>query len=160
LLALVLTLFVGQTQSLSQWRSAGMQMKRVVAAIGGFAGGIQDQQYALLLLPDHLRFALFARNAQGAIVMRPIQRADYLSRMAIVLSQDIEQWPQHLADGTITAFKGGRAFDAENFLGLYCWNPSLGKIVPLTPGGVWRNAGAWRAEAIRSFAPAGCLPPF
>lgn len=160
LLALVLILFVGQTQSLAQWRSAGMQMKRIVAAIEGFAGGIRDEQYALLLLPDHLRVALFARNAQGAIVMRPIQRADYLSRTAIVLGQDIDQWPQHLAGGKVSEFKGGRPFDPANFLGLYCWNPALGKIVPLTAAGVWRDGPAWRAEAARNFGPAGCLPPF
>src|SRR5262249_62305888 len=89
-LVLVLILFSGQTHSLSQWRSAAMEMNRIVGAIEGFAISVRDDQYALLLLPDHLHIALFARNAQGAIVMRPIQRADYLSRMAITLSGDIE----------------------------------------------------------------------
>jgi hypothetical protein len=159
-LAFVLILFAGQTQSLAQWHSASMQMERIVEAIEGFAVRVSDDQYALLLLPDHEGVAFFARNAQGAIVMRPVQHADYLSRMVVMLSADLEQWSRHLRGGEVSEFKAGRAFDPVNFLGLYCWNPALGKIISLTSGMPPPNARAWRQEAERNFVRAGCLPPF
>jgi hypothetical protein len=159
MLALVLILFAGQAQSVAQWHSAAMQMKRILGAIEGFAVTVRDDQYALLLLPDHQRIALFARNAQGAIVMRPIQRDDYLSRMAIMLSQDFAHWSELFARGKVSELKGGKPFDRADFLGLYCWNPSVGRIVPLTSGAFTADPGAWREAAERNFARAGCLSP-
>ena len=159
-LALVLVMFAGQSQSLAQWHSAGMQMKRILAAIEGFAGGVRDDQYALLLLPDHQRIALFARNAQGGIVMRPTQRADYLSRVAVMPSLDFAHWSQNLMGGKISELKAGAPFNPAGFLGLYCWNPSVARIVPLTSGAIAIDFRAWREAADRNFADAGCLSPF
>jgi hypothetical protein len=164
-MTLVIVLIIGQAHGMRQWHAAAREMKAIVGAIDGFAAGVRDDQYALLLLPDHIGIVVFARNAQGGIVMRPTQRRDRLDRVAPMLSDAFEEWSARLGDGrangiTMEMLKG-RAFDSGNFVGLFCWNRKRQAIVPLTGGGaIARDAEAWRREAEAKFAAAGCIAPF
>ena len=159
-LAFVALMGVAQAHSLALWRAAGQEMQRVIAAVGDFAPTLPRDAFALLLLPDREGSVWFARNAQGAIVMRPNQREDYLDRIAVMAGDDFADWSVHLTDGSVARFKGTPAFDAARFLGLYCWVPELGRVAPLTPPSVWADAAAWRAMA-RTYAPrVGCRASF
>ena len=57
--ALVALMIAGQAQSLSQWQTAGKQMKTIVAGVDAMASNVREDEYALLLLPDHIGVALF-----------------------------------------------------------------------------------------------------
>ena len=159
-LGFVALMALAQAHSLALWRAAGQEMQRVVAAVGAFAPTLPPERYALLLLPDREGSVWFARNAQGAIVMKPNQPEDFLDRIAVMAGDDFEDWSVHLTDGSIARFKGAASFDPARFLGLYCWVPELGRIAPLTPSTVWADAAAWRAMA-RTYAPrVGCRISF
>ena len=159
-LAFVALMGVAQAHSLALWRAAGQEMQRVIAAVSDFAPTLPHDAFALLLLPDREGSVWFARNAQGAIVMRPNQREDYLDRIAVMAGDDFADWSMHLTDGSIARFKGTPSFDAARFLGLYCWVPELGRIAPLTPPTVWADPAAWRTMA-RDYAPrVGCRTSF
>src|SRR5437764_2866596 len=127
-------MLAAQWDGLAQWHAASAEMQRVIAAVPAFADSIPPQAYRLLLLPDHVGMAPFARNAQGGIVMRPLQPVDYLDRMAGMTSDGFEGWTQHITGATIASLKGIPRFDPANFEGLYCWNPTRGSIVKLTSG--------------------------
>ena len=164
-MALAIVLLIGQAHGMRQWQAAAREMNSIVGAIEGFAAGVRDDQYALLLLPDHIGIVVFARNAQGGIVLRPTQLHNYLDRVAPMLSDAFEEWSARLghrnASGiTMEALKG-RAFDSGNFVGLFCWNRKRQAIVPLTGGGaIASDAVAWRREAEAKFTSAGCITPF
>ena len=158
--AFVALMAVAQAHSLALWRGAGDDMRRVVAAVAGFGPTLPRDGFALLLLPDRADSVWFARNAQGAIVMKPNQREDYLDRMAVMAGDDFDAWSAHLTDGSVARFKGVASFDPAHFLGLYCWVPELASIAPLTPPTVWADPAAWRAMA-RTYAPrVGCRASF
>jgi hypothetical protein len=162
---LVVVLVIGQSHGVRQWQAAAREMKAITGSIAPFAASVRDDQYALLLLPDHLGIALFARNGQGGIVMRPTQSRDYLDRVAPTLSDAFEEWSARLSQRTAVTITmqelKGHSFESANFVGLFCWNRKRQAIVPLTAGGaVARDAQAWRAEAEQNFAAAGCIPPF
>lgn len=159
-LALVGLMIAAQAHSLSQWQAAGQQMKEVVAGVDAMASTVREDQYALLLLPDHIGVALFARAAQDSIVMPPAQRNNYLPRMAVMVGTDFEVWSQYVTQGKVAELKGIPVFDPKNFVGLYCWNATRSAFVPLTTGGDARDAALWRATAKKNFAQAGCIPPF
>ena len=164
-LALIVVLVIGQAHGVRQWQAAAREMKAVTGSIAAFAASVRDDQYALLLLPDHIGIALFARNGQGGIVMRPTQRRDYLDRVAPTLSDAFADWSARLSlrTGVMITMEElkGRRFDPANFIGLFCWNRKRQAIVPLTTGGALAgDAQAWRSEAERNFAVAGCMPPF
>ena len=109
--ALVALLFAGQWQSLAQWQAAGRQMKEVIAGVDAVASSIRDDQFALLLLPDHIGVAMFARTAQDSIVIPPTQRQNYLPRMAVMVSEDFATWSRYITDGKIAEIKGTSTFD-------------------------------------------------
>jgi hypothetical protein len=159
--AFALLMLGGQAHSLSQWHFAAAQMKQIVSGIGNFAAKIADDQYALLLLPDHVGVALFARNAQGVLVERPTQRADYIDRMIVVTSADIQSWTDYAARGGVAKLKGAAFFDPAKFLGIYCWNVTTQSITQLTHGGAFVfDAATLRLHASQRFDEVGCLGPF
>jgi hypothetical protein len=100
-------LLVGQHGSLRQWQDAAALMRSVTAAIPGFVQGLDRRHYAALLLPDHVGAALVARNAEGALVMRPVQRSDYLDRVAGMTEFGIESWREALADHGLDLLRPG-----------------------------------------------------
>ncbi|HQR10052.1 MAG TPA: hypothetical protein PLW68_01890 [Casimicrobiaceae bacterium] len=153
-------MLAGQAHSLAQWQAAGRQMNDVIAGVERVAETLRDDQYALLLLPDHMGVALFARAAQDAIVMPPSQRRDYLPRMAVMISADFPAWSRYITQGQVAELKGVPKFDPANFVGLFCWNPSRASFVPLTDGSTAGDPGQWEAAARRNFDGAGCLEPF
>lgn len=158
-IALAALMLAGQTQSLVQWQSAGRVMRDVVAGVGRIAPTVGDDQYALLLLPDHIGVALFARSAQGAIGSPPMQAQDYLPRVAVMLGADFGLWSEYVVQGKIDHLKS-TTFDPARFLGLYCWNDAKREFVPLTGGELVGDAVRWRAEAQHNFRAAGCIEPF
>jgi len=158
--ALALLMLFGQAQSLAQWQAAGKQMKEVVAGVDRIAATIREDQYALLLLPDHIGVALFARAAQDVIVSPPMQRRDYLPRIAVMVSADFAPWSQYITEGKVAEIKGVSAFDPANFVGLYCWNETRSAFVPLTDGSAARDSALWLAAAKENFRQAGCISPF
>ena len=158
--ALLALLLVAQANSLRQWHSAGSVMADVVAGVGRVATTVPEDRYALLLLPDHIGVALFARTAQASIVGPPMQSRDYLPRMAPMLGIDFGHWSTLIADGEVARLKSAAAFDPVNFVGLFCWNPARRSFVPLTDGSLAREPARWEAAARANFAPAGCVEPF
>jgi hypothetical protein len=124
------------------------------------ASTVREDQYALLLLPDHIGVALFARAAQDAIVMPPTQRRNYLPRMAVMVSTDFSVWSQYITQGKVAELKGIPVFDPANFVGLYCWNATKSAFVTLTTGSVASDSALWLATAKKNFAQAGCITPF
>ena len=150
-----------QAHSLAQWHDAAAQMKPIVRSIDGFAATVGADQYALLLLPDHVGIALFARNAQEAIVNRPAQRVDHIDRIAVMTSNGFQTWSDEIAHDGVATRKGIAHFDPADFIGVYCWNAPTRSIVPLTPGGnLALDAAAWRRAATQGFSDAGCMEPF
>ncbi|HEX6004757.1 MAG TPA: hypothetical protein VFZ14_12245 [Burkholderiales bacterium] len=156
---LLVVMLYAQMRSVSQWQSAAREMQRIVAHVAPFAARIAPERYALLLLPDHIGPVPFARNGQGGIVLRPIQPEDYLDRMAVTTDPDLTGWSDHLQRGTIAGLKGLARFDPANLDGLFCWNPRLSAIVPLTGGDVARDPVRWRREVEARLPATGCLAP-
>jgi hypothetical protein len=157
---LVALMVAGQANGLLQWQAAGKQMKEVLAGVGRIAPTIREDQYALLLLPDHIGVALFARTAQGSIVSPPVQRQDYLPRVAAMVSADFALWSHFITHGKIAEFKNIPEFDPANFVGLYCWNATKAAFVPLTDGRVALDPELWLVTAKRNFPETGCIAPF
>jgi len=157
---LVALMLAGQANSLVQWQAAGKRMQEVIVGVEKFAPTIREDQYALLLLPDHIGVALFARSAQGPIVMPPMQRQDYLPRMAVMVSAHFALWSNFIAHGKIAELKAIPEFDPANFVGLYCWNPAKAAFVPLTDGRAALDSALWLATAKRNFPETGCISPF
>jgi hypothetical protein len=155
--ALLVAMLYSEAHSLGQWQAAGREMRRITDHISAFAERVPANGYALLLLPDHVGPVPFARNAQGAIVSRPTQPADYLDRMAVITDRDFEWWSEHLYDIASTRFAGSSRTDLAETTALYCWNPVSASIVRLPGGAIARDPAQWRRQAAERAGAAGCL---
>jgi hypothetical protein len=153
---LALTVY-GEAQSLRKWQAAAREMRQITRRVAAFAERVPHGGYALLYLPDHIGVALFGRNAQGGIVMRPTQPADYLDRMAVMTEEGFDEWSARLQRmaGPEKAYPAN--IDSLGKAALYCWNPRSGSIVPLTSGAASHDAAQWRREAAAKLPALGCL---
>ncbi len=156
--ALVAWLLVGQAGSLGQWQEAGREMNAVTRAVPAFAEGVGTAGYALLLLPDRIGAAVFARNAQGGIVSRPVQPENYLDRVAGMTQYDFASWRSHFRDGTIARLKGAASFDPARFAGVFCWSPGERRFVRVSAPGAIADPGDWEREVRSGVARSSCLP--
>ncbi len=150
--------FWGQWRLLSLWQMTADQMLRVTTAIPALANSIDDSQYALLLLPDHVKAVPFVRNAQGGVVMPPRQPISYQSKMAAMTTQAFEEWEHHMSSNTIGKLKGGTVvFDRADFSGVYCWIPSHGEFRRLNTMPYVDNARKWKIETLIEAKSISCL---
>ena len=151
-------MLVGQHGSVKQWQDAARQMRDVIAAIPTWAERRDPDEYALLLLPDHIGVALFARSAEGSIVDWPIQTRSYLNVAAGMTEPDIPGWRKHFPDGAIAQLKGVPHFDMERFVGVFCWSPAKRDFVQVSAGGPVVDFDAWERTVRSGVGRASCLP--
>ncbi len=150
--------FIGQWRQLNLWQGASQEMYRLTSAVPALAATIGAEQYALLLLPDHLGFVPFVRNAQGGVVMPPRQTSSYLPKMAAFNATQFAEWEAHLADNTIGKLKGADfKFERSAFIGVYCWNAHLSTFVQLTVKPIVNAAKDWERDSLKEAQGAGCL---
>jgi len=147
-------MLLGQDGSMRQWQEAARLMRAVTNAVPALAREIGPDRYAALLLPDHIGVALFARNAQDGIVIRPTQRFDYLDRMAGMTEPDIDHWRALLANGGLDALHG-RHLAIEAFAGVFCFNEGM-RFVKIDQGGAIPGPD-WPETLLRKAATAGCV---
>jgi hypothetical protein len=154
--SLVLTgwMLVGQEGSTRQWQEAARLMRAVTNAVPALAREIGPDRYAALLLPDHVGVALFARNAQGGIVMRPTQQVDYLDRLAGMLDTDIDHWRGLIAGGGLDGVHG-RHLDVGAFAGVFCLGKDM-RVVQIDQGGTLPDQD-WAGSLLKQAAAAGCV---
>jgi hypothetical protein len=150
-------LLVGQAANLAQWQYASREMKAVTRAIPAFAQSIPADGYALLLLPDSVGPALFARNSQSALVAPPVQAQDHVDRVVGMTEADFANWRGHFREGTIARLKRAPSFDASRFAGVFCWNPAQRAFVSVVRPGAVTDFDAWEREVRAGVAARGCL---
>ena len=155
---LVVLLLIGQQGSLRQWHEAAATMRQVQAALPALAARVGPEGYALVLLPDQIRVAPFARNAQGGLASRPTQAEDHLDRVAGATWQNLPEWERLFAGGGHHALKPDKSFTMAGFRGVHCWNPATATLVAIDAGGEIADFRAWENAIAANIPRAGCLP--
>jgi hypothetical protein len=147
----VVWMLVAQAGSLNQWQAAAREMRVLLTAIPAFSNQLRADEYALLLLPDHVGVALFARDAEQAIVDWPVQTTEPVRVVAGMTEVDIPAWREHFTDGSIARLKGAKDFDMNRFAGVFCWSTTGKDFVRVAPPGSIADFDAW-ADALRESA--------
>jgi hypothetical protein len=156
-LALVAWLLVAQEGSLRQWQDAAYRMQALLQAVPALAQRVHPAGYALLFVADHQGVALFARNAEAAMVSWPQQASDHLAQVAGMTDWDVAGWREHFADGTVARLKG-RPFDPARFAGVFCWSAGDARFERVAESVPGEDFDAW-ARALRERAAAlPCMP--
>jgi len=76
---------------LRPWQEAGQSMNAVPPAIAARAMAVPAGDLAILLLPDQVDGALFARNCQGALMAPPVQAHTLSDRVLVVTPPTLQE---------------------------------------------------------------------
>lgn len=148
----------GQWRLVALWQDTAAEMLQITLSVPALADKIDEEQFALLLLPDHVKAVPFVRNTQAAIVMPPTQEVSYLPIMVAMTPLQFPEWEQHLQNNAIGDLKGGETvFDREAFHGVYCWQPAAGRFHLLDAMPRLNDAQSWETDTMAEAVQAGCL---
>ena len=114
----------------------------------------------MLLVPDHDGAIVLARNAQGGLVLEPIQQAPYLHRVLPTLSSEVQLRQEQFCNGMAQRLEmvRPRLADARTMAAIAeradtvwpkhvaCWSKSQQKIVPLQAPAMDASCAAWLAS--------------
>lgn len=157
---------------LRDWRIAGGQMAQLIAALPVLKKSLQPGGYGLVVAPDAIGSAPFARNAQGAMLLPPIAEHELLSRMIVFLPSDLVQLPSLLHENLILVLQRYSLREAAAQMkklprvesddaviwpsDVFCWAPAESALrrVPLT--GIRRTATDWEKDMKVALRSSGC----
>ncbi|GIK88473.1 MAG: hypothetical protein BroJett026_39540 [Betaproteobacteria bacterium] len=78
--------------AVARWADAGASMRALIEAIERTAAALPAGEYAFVVAPDHVGPVPFARNAQAALLMPPVQPRELSSRILVQVVPELGQW--------------------------------------------------------------------
>ncbi len=147
---------------------AGSEVRALIAALGEAAAALPEGSYAFVIVPDHLGSIPFARNAQGGLMLPPVQPRSLSAQLVVQLANDLPSWPNLLKKNIVGRLKSEplanvtadpqspgtsppRAVPDHYF----CWSPKDHRLVPL-PLAFEPEFRDWNDVWTRALAAAGC----
>ena len=156
---------------LGDWIRAGSQMQQLVLALRNIDRSLDGDRYAFVFAPDAIGAAPFARNANGAMVLPPVQPKPLLKRMLVFRPSESAEIPPLVNRRLIPVLKTHALNDAEKHLSaaepgadpttlwptdLMCWRVDTAALVPVTMTKPWRDATHWTTAIRDGLHRAGC----
>ncbi len=147
---------------------AGAEVRALIAALRETADATPAGSYAFVIVPDHLGSIPFARNAQGGLMLPPVQARSLSQQLIVQLPGDLPHWPELLERNIIgrlmseplmnvasdTATPGTAVPHArpDRYL---CWSPRTHALIelPLVFDAGFRD---WDAAWARALDKGGC----
>jgi hypothetical protein len=149
---------------------AGAQMRALVTALAQTADALPADSYGFVVVPDHLGSIPFARNAQGGLMLPPVQSRSLSAQLIVQLPDDLPGWPDMLEKNIVGRLKVEPLASVTGNLPpsgalpphavpdhYYCWSPRSGKLVQL-PLAFAPGFGDWNEAWARALDTGGCRP--
>jgi len=147
-------------QAVARWQAAGDDTRSLAPALARIASETPAEGYAFVVLPDHVGAIPFGRNAQGGLMLPPVQATSLGPKLIVQTDAELARWPDLFARDIIGRLRREPVTSvAANLLTpkvppphalpdrWFCWSSRSHALVPLTmalePGlGNWDVA--WR----------------
>jgi len=151
-----------------RWVDAGDDSKTLARALAQVAGSTPPDGYAFVVIPDHVGAIPFGRNAQGGLMLPPVQERPLGAKLVVQTDQELARWPDLFERDIIGRLRREPATSvAANLLTpkvppphalpdrYFCWSPGVQALEPLTlaldPG-----LANWDDEWRRALSAAAC----
>jgi hypothetical protein len=147
---------------------AGAEVRALIAALGETADALPAGSYAFIIVPDHLGSIPFARNAQGGLMLPPVQPRSLSPQLVVQLADELPAWPALLEKNIVGRLKAeplasvtadpqapGTSTPPAVPDRYYCWSPRRHALVqlPLAFGPGFRD---WNDVWARALDTEGC----
>jgi hypothetical protein len=123
---------------------AGAEVRALIVALRQVADTSPNGSYAFVVVPDHLNAIPFARNAQGGLMLPPVQPRSLSPQLIVQLPADLPRWPELLKRNIIGRLKSEPLADvaadttrpgtSAAFVQpdrYFCWSPRSHALVAL-----------------------------
>jgi hypothetical protein len=90
---------------------AGAEVRALIAALAQAADAVPEGSYAFVIVPDHLGSIPFARNAQGGLMLPPVQPRSLSQQLIVQLAADLPAWPAQLEKNIVGRLKAESIWD-------------------------------------------------
>lgn len=163
--------YVLAREGVERWARAGNDAHALVDALGAAAELTSAEGYTFVVAPDHVGPIPFARNAQGGLILPPVQARALSPRLIVQTPDGLAQWPdlferdivgrlkRESLGAVVAHLRSPKVAPPFAFPDRYfCWSPRERALVPLP----WiHDAGlaGWDAAWKRELAAAGCSDP-
>lgn len=160
--------FVLAEDAVARWVQAGEDSRTLASALARVAAETPATGYAFVVIPDHVGAIPFGRNAEGGLMLPPVQAESLAPKLVVQTGDELARWPDFFERDIIGRLRREPlASVAANPLTpkvppphvlpdrWFCWSPRLRALVPLalplaSDLSNWTNA--WR-DALSA---AGC----
>ena len=147
---------------------AGAEVRALIGALARTADALPAHSFAFVIVPDHIGAIPFARNAQGGLMLPPVQPRSISPQLVVQLADELPRWPELLEKNIVGRLKSeplanvatdpqapGTALARAMPDHYYCWSLKSHALVALplafAPG--FRD---WDAVWTRALDDAGC----
>jgi hypothetical protein len=154
--------------AVARWQAAGEDTRALTLMLARIARETPPEGYAFVVIPDHVGAIPFGRNAQGGLMLPPVQTTSLGPKLIVQTNEELSRWPDLFARDIIGRLRREPVTSvAANLLTpkvppphalpdrWFCWSPRSHALVPLTlmlePG-----LGNWDAAWSDALSAAGC----
>lgn len=153
----------------SEYHGVENEMRQLAAALGRLVRQGAPNDYFLVLAPDVVARAPFARNAQAGLVLPPVQASAISANVLVQTDREIASLDQTIDRGVLAVLRKHPLFDLiEGRVAAgpwprtlpsawYCWSAQRHALVPLAidtdPGRVAASAAAQYSMRCRASGP-------
>ena len=123
---------------------AGADALALTAALGAVAEAMPSASYGFVVVPDRIGSIPFARNAQGGLMLPPVQARSLSAQLVVQLERELPGWPslieknivgrlksEPLADVTANPEAPGAVLPVWVPDRFYCWSAPSHKLVAM-----------------------------
>ncbi len=155
-------------EGVERWVRAGDDARALAMALAETAAEVPADGYAFVVVPDHVGAIPFGRNAQGGLILPPVQEQPLSSKLIVQTRDGLAQWPDLFGRDIIGRLRhDALASVVANLLApkvpppyalpdrYFCWSPRAGALTRLP---LIHEAGLanWDAAWARALATANC----
>lgn len=154
--------------TIARWVRAGDDTRALASALARTASGIPASGYAFVVVPDHVGAIPFGRNAQGGLMLPPVQEASLGPRLVVQTDQELARWPDLFTRDIIGRLKREPLTSvAANPMTpkvpppyalpdrWFCWSAGARSLVPVELA-LEPDLGNWDAAWRTALSRAGC----
>jgi hypothetical protein len=151
-----------------RWVDAGGDSQTLARALAQLAGSTPPDGYSFVVIPDHVGAIPFGRNAQGGLMLPPVQERPLGAKLVVQTDLELARWPDLFERDIIGRLRREPATSvAANPLTpkvppphalpdrYLCWSPRAEALVPVSLA-LAPDLANWDDEWRRALPAAGC----
>lgn len=155
--------------AIGRWARAGEDTRTLASALARVANETPPSGYAFVVVPNHVGAIPFGRNAEGGLMLPPVQAESLSPKLVVQTGDELARWPDLFERDIIGRLRREPAASVAANPRTprvppphalpdrwFCWSPRTRVLVPVALA-LAPDLGNWTAAWRQALAGAGCV---